>query len=100
VAHGERQRHNAADQERAMCSGPKSKATGPSWVYDGPFGNISIVFVVCRSLARIGTRNCQFGWLRGSRKLLKRKDVLVAGACNHPNCLVLPFRFSMIRVAA
>jgi hypothetical protein len=23
--------------------------------------------------------NCQFGWLRGSRKLLKRKDFLVAG---------------------
>jgi hypothetical protein len=22
------------DQERAMCSGPKSKATVPSWVYD------------------------------------------------------------------
>jgi hypothetical protein len=35
VAHGERQRHNAVDQERVMCSGPKSKATGPSWVYDG-----------------------------------------------------------------
>jgi hypothetical protein len=25
---------------------------------------------------------------------------LVAGACNHPNCLVLPVRFPMIRVAA
>jgi hypothetical protein len=33
VAHGERERHNAVE-ERAMCSGPKSKATGPSWVYD------------------------------------------------------------------
>jgi hypothetical protein len=34
VAHGERERHNAAHQERAMFSGPKSKATGLSWVYD------------------------------------------------------------------
>ena len=25
---------------------------------------------------------------------------LVAGACNHPNCLVLPFRLSMVRAAA
>jgi len=25
---------------------------------------------------------------------------LVAGACNHPNCLVLPFRFPMVRAAA
>jgi hypothetical protein len=44
--------------------------------------------------------NCQFGWLRGSRKLLKRKDFLVAGACNHPNLLVLPFRMELIRLAA
>jgi hypothetical protein len=44
--------------------------------------------------------NCQFGWLRGWRKLLKRKDFLVAGACNHRNCLVLPFRLELIRVAA
>jgi hypothetical protein len=35
VAHGEQERHNAADQERPMYSGPKSNATGPSWVYDG-----------------------------------------------------------------
>jgi len=25
---------------------------------------------------------------------------MVAGACNHPNLLVLPFRFELIRVAA
>jgi hypothetical protein len=25
---------------------------------------------------------------------------LVAEACNHPNCLVLPFRFPMLRAAA
>jgi hypothetical protein len=35
--------------------------------------------------------NGQFGWLRGSRELLKRKDFLVARACNHPSCLALPF---------
>jgi hypothetical protein len=42
----------------------------------------------------------QFGWLRGSRKLLKGKDFLVAGACNHPNLLVLPFSLELIRPAA
>jgi len=25
---------------------------------------------------------------------------LVAGACNHPNCLVLPFSLELIRLAA
>ena len=25
---------------------------------------------------------------------------LVAGACNHPNCLVLPFRMELIRLVA
>ena len=39
MAHGERERHNAVDQERAMFSGPKSKATGPSWAYDGLLGS-------------------------------------------------------------
>jgi hypothetical protein len=28
------------------------------------------------------------------------KDSLVAEACNHPNCLVLPFRLELIRLAA
>jgi hypothetical protein len=41
VAHGERERHNAADQERAMFSGAKSKATRRSWVYDGQSGSWS-----------------------------------------------------------
>jgi hypothetical protein len=27
-------------------------------------------------------------------------EVLVAGACNHPNCLVIPFRAKLIRDAA
>ena len=28
------------------------------------------------------------------------REILVAAACNHPNCLVLPFRFPMVRAAA
>jgi hypothetical protein len=45
-------------------------------------------------------RKCQFGWLRGSEKFMKRKNFVVAGACNHPNCLVLPFSVELIRFAA
>src|SRR3989454_9819550 len=46
---------------------------------------LSSPFIVCRSLAqprsyRIGTRNCQFGWLQGSQNLLKGKKIVVAGA--------------------
>lgn len=44
--------------------------------------------------------DCQFGWLRGPWKSLKQRDFLVAGACNHPNLLVLPFSLSLIRSAA
>jgi hypothetical protein len=29
-----------------------------------------------------------------------KRRALVAGACNHPNCLVLPFSFNLIRSAA
>ena len=38
--------------------------------------------------------------LRGSWMLLKGKKILVAGARNHPNCLVLPFSLELIRLAA
>jgi hypothetical protein len=30
----------------------------------------------------------------------ERKSILVAQACNHPNCLVLPFSLELIRLAA
>jgi hypothetical protein len=36
----------------------------------------------------------------GFVETIEGKDFLVAGACNHPNCLVLPFRFPMVRTAA
>jgi hypothetical protein len=75
---------------------------GVSRATDEQFGNY--FYCICRlPFARshwIGTRNCQFGWLRGSRKLLKRKDFLVAGACNHSNSQVLPFSLELIRPAA
>jgi hypothetical protein len=36
----------------------------------------------------------------GFAEVIEREDFVVAGACNHPNCLVLPFRLELIRVAA
>jgi hypothetical protein len=54
---------------------------------------LSPFLIVCR----IGILNCQFGWLRGS---LKRKDSLVAEACNVPNALIIPFRIELFRPAA
>jgi hypothetical protein len=35
-----------------------------------------------------------------SAETIKREEILVAAACNHPNCLVLPFRLELIRLAA
>jgi len=33
-------------------------------------------------------------------EVAERKEILVAGVCNHPNCLVLPFKLELIRLAA
>jgi hypothetical protein len=36
----------------------------------------------------------------GSTEVIETERTLVAEACNHPNCLVLPFSFPMVRLAA
>jgi hypothetical protein len=38
--------------------------------------------------------------IAGFAEVIEREAALVAEACNHPNCLVLPFRLELIRVAA
>jgi hypothetical protein len=59
--------------------------------------------VACRVFRRASFKfeNCQLGWLRDSRKLLKRKDFLVAGARYVPNrqFLSIPFRSELIQCA-
>ena len=54
----------------------------------------------CRFLCQ--TEDCQFGWLRGSWKLLKGRIFLVAGARYVPNTqfLSIPFRSELIHSAA
>jgi len=36
----------------------------------------------------------------GFTEVIESEETLVAAASNHPNCSVLPFRFSMLRPAA
>jgi hypothetical protein len=36
----------------------------------------------------------------GFAEVIDREETLVLEACNHPNCLVLPFRFLMVGTAA
>jgi hypothetical protein len=36
----------------------------------------------------------------GYPELVHKKEQLIAEACNHPNCLVVPFRLELIRLAA
>jgi hypothetical protein len=36
----------------------------------------------------------------GFAKVVERKEILAAGACNHPNLLVIPFSAELIRSAA
>jgi hypothetical protein len=36
----------------------------------------------------------------GFAEVIEREETLVAEACNHPTCLVLPFRLELIRLVA
>jgi hypothetical protein len=42
----------------------------------------------------------QIRMVAGSAETMETEEILVAGACNHPNCLVLPFKLELIRLAA
>jgi hypothetical protein len=42
----------------------------------------------------------QIRMVAGFAEIVERKEILVAGACNHPNLLVLPFSLALIRSAA
>jgi hypothetical protein len=50
-----------------------------------------LAFAVDRRLNRM---------VAGSSEPIGAEWFLVAEVCNHPNCLVLPFRFPMVRAAA
>jgi hypothetical protein len=39
-------------------------------------------------------------FVAGHSDLIGTEQFLVAAACNHPNCLVLPFSVELIRLAA
>ena len=53
-----------------------------------------------RPIHRLGRIPLQIRMVAGYRKLVHRKEQLIAEACNHPNCLVLPFNLELIRLAA
>jgi hypothetical protein len=36
----------------------------------------------------------------GFAEVIESEETLVAEACKHPNCLVLPFRLELIRLSA
>jgi len=38
--------------------------------------------------------------IRGERHCISAVAFMVAGACNHPNCSVVPFRLELIGLAA
>ena len=44
------------------------------------------------------TTRLQIRMVAGFAEIIERKEILVAGAYNHPNCLVLPFRMELIRL--
>jgi hypothetical protein len=45
-------------------------------------------------------KNLTIRMVAGFVDVAERKEILVAGARNHPNCLVLPFSLELIRLAA
>jgi hypothetical protein len=42
----------------------------------------------------------QIRMVAGFAEVIESEETLIAAACNHPNCLVLPFRLELIRLAA
>jgi len=50
--------------------------------------------------SRISTAALQSRMVAGFAEVIEREETLVAEACNHPNCLVLPFSLELIRLAA
>jgi len=42
----------------------------------------------------------QIRMVAGFAEVVEREETLVAEACNHPNCLVLPLRLELIRLPA
>jgi hypothetical protein len=70
----------------------------------GPLAYILIIIAETESHIR-GLDDVEQGGLSirmvaGYREAAQRKILLVAEACNHPNLLVLPFNFELIRAAA
>jgi hypothetical protein len=62
-------------------------------------------FAVAQSRERLSldisnNEKLQIRMLAGYREVAERKESLVAGACNRPNCLVLPLSLELIRLAA
>src|ERR1700730_9208894 len=47
-----------------------------------------------------GGRKLQIRMVAGFAEMTERQETLVAVPCNHPNCLVVPFRLELIRLAA
>ena len=45
-----------------------------------------------------GGESLQIRMVAGYWEPVDRKEQLIAEACNHPNCLVLPFRLELIRL--
>jgi hypothetical protein len=66
-------------QALAVCLGAKSGGS--------EFGGFTIPGLSIRMVA-------------GFAEVADRKEFLVAGACNHPNLLVLPFSFELVHAAA
>jgi hypothetical protein len=44
--------------------------------------------------------SCPTSLVAGFAEVIESEETLVAEACNHPNCLVLPFRLDLVRIAA
>jgi hypothetical protein len=51
-------------------------------------------------LSMCSAMRTQIRMVAGFAEVAEREEGLVAGACNHPNCLVLPFSLELIRLAA
>ena len=74
----------------------RKSATMPIGGSERVIRKLSPFLIVCQD----GKSKLSIRMVAGFAEVAERKEILVAGACNHPNCLALAFRLELIRLAA
>jgi hypothetical protein len=80
---------------RLLANSARVTAPSRNYTRHRSFGSPLVILTHVTACGIVNSDGCG-----GKRKVLKKAEFLVAGACNHPNCLVIPFKTVLKRCAA